>query len=170
VRISECREEDVVLLDAHMPSLGAAASHHAARFARHRVGASTLLVAWRDGVPVGSCEVLWNGCEAPEVRAAHPDCPEINGLGLWPETLRTQSVGTALIHAAEDLVRERGGDSVGLGVEKNTPRTEALYKDLGYRPSTPYLNCWCYQDSRGETHRVADACKFMIKRLHAAAD
>lgn len=162
MRISECREEDVALLDAHMPSLGAA-SHHAPRFARHREGVSTFLVAWRDGVPVGSCEVLWNGCEAPEVRAVHPGCAEINGLGLWPETLRSQSVGTSLIEAAEQLVREQGRDCVGLGVEKNNPRTEDLYKSLGYRASTPYLDCWSYEDSEGHLHRVADACIFMVK-------
>jgi GNAT superfamily N-acetyltransferase len=167
MRISECREEDVAVLDKHMPSPGAAYDH-ASRFARHREGVSTFLVAWRDDMPVGSCEVLWNGCRAPEVRAVHPDCSEINGLGLWPETLRSQCVGTALIRAAEQLVLGRGREKIGVGVEKNNPRTQDLYKRLGYRPSTPYLDCGSYEDSEGLTHRVADACTFMVKLLTSA--
>lgn len=167
MRISECREEDIVLLDKHMPSLGAA-PRHTPRFARHCEGVSTFLIAWRESVPVGSCEVLWDGCEAPEVRAVHRDCPEIKGLGLWPETLRAQHVGSALIRAAETHVRQRDLECVGLGVEKNNPRTEDLYKRLGYSPSTPYLDCGTYQDSDGLTHRVADACTFMVKYLGAA--
>jgi ribosomal protein S18 acetylase RimI-like enzyme len=167
MRIRECREEDVALLDEHMPSSGAAGDH-ASRFVRHRDGLSTFLIAWRDGVPVGSCEVLWEGCRAPEVRAVHPDCSEISGLGLWPETLRSQPVGTALIRAAEQLALDRGCFSVGVGVEKNNPRTQDLYKRLGYRPSTPYLDCGSYEDSAGLTHRVADACWFMVKQLTPA--
>jgi ribosomal protein S18 acetylase RimI-like enzyme len=167
MRIRECREEDVALLEEHMPSPGAACDY-ASRFLRHREGASTLLVAWRDELPVGSCEVLWEGCRAPEVRAVHPDCSEISGLGLWPETLRTQRVGTALIRAAEQLALGRGRVKVGVGVEKNNPRTEDLYKRLGYRLSTPYLDCGSYEDSAGLIHRVADACTFMVKQLTTA--
>jgi ribosomal protein S18 acetylase RimI-like enzyme len=167
MQIRECREADVALLEEHMPSPGAACDH-ASRFLRHRKGDTTLLVAWRDGLPVGSCEVIWEGCRAPEVRAVHPDCSEISGLGLWPETLRTQGVGTALIQAAEGLVLARGRIKVGVGVEKNNPRTQDLYKRLGYRDSTPYLDCGSYEDSAGLTHRVADACTFMVKLLQPA--
>lgn len=164
MRISECREEDVVLLDRHMPFLSCGAQHRS-RFDRHRAGTTTLLVAWRDRLPVGSCEVRWDGCEAPEVRSAHPACPEANGIGLWPETLRSEGLAGALLHAAEQYAAERGRTQLGLGVEKNTPRAEALYKRLGYLPSVPYLDCWSYDDGEGQTHRVADACVFMVKSL-----
>lgn len=167
MRVSECREEDVAVLDEHMPSPGAAYDH-ASRFARHREGVSTLLIAWRDGMPVGSCEVQWTGCQAPEVRAVHPDCSEISGLGLWPEALRSPCVGTALIQAAEQLALGRGCVKIGVGVEKNNPRTQDLYKQLGYHLSTPYLDCGSYEDSAGRTHRVADACTFMVKPLTPA--
>ncbi|MET9858001.1 GNAT family N-acetyltransferase [Streptomyces smyrnaeus] len=164
MRISQCREEDLELLDQHMPFRGAA-SHHGARYARQQEGRATFLVAWRERRPVGSCEVRWEGCAAPEVRAAHPGCPEVNGLGVWPETLRSLGVGTALIHEAERLATGRGCQAIGLGVEKNNPRASALYSRLGYRASLPYLDCWSYQDGAGVAHRVADACVFMVKPL-----
>ncbi|MGP3987026.1 GNAT family N-acetyltransferase, partial [Streptomyces sp. 3N207] len=160
MRISQCREEDLDLLDQHMPSRGVT-SHHEARYARHREGSATFLVAWRDRRPVGSCEVRWEGCAAPEVRAVHPDCPEVNGLGIWPETLRSQGIGTALIREAERLAADRGCPIIGLGVEKNNPRADALYRRLGYHASVPYLDCWSYEDGAGVAHRVADACLFM---------
>ncbi|AXK31314.1 GNAT family N-acetyltransferase [Streptomyces armeniacus] len=162
MRITECREGDVELLDRHMPSPGAT-SQHARRFARHVERSGTFLVAWRGELPVGSCEVRWDGCEAPEVRLAHASCPEISGLGVWPEVLRSERTGTALIETAEKLVRGRGHASVGLGVEKNNPRAEALYFRLGYHPSVAYLACWSYEDATGMAHQVADACTFMYK-------
>ncbi|MGP3976364.1 GNAT family N-acetyltransferase [Streptomyces sp. 8N114] len=164
MRISQCREEDLDLLDQHMPSREAT-SHHEARYARHREGRATFLVAWRDRRPVGSCEVRWEGCAAPEVRAVHPDCPEVNGLGIWPETLRSEGIGTALIREAERLAADRGCRVIGLGVEKNNPRAKALYRRLGYHASVPYLDCWSYEDGAGVAHRVADACLFMVKPL-----
>ncbi|NGO72425.1 GNAT family N-acetyltransferase [Streptomyces boncukensis] len=164
MRISECREEDVGLLDKHMPSPGAD-SFHQRRYARQCAGAGTYLVAWRDDLPVGSCEVRWDGCAAPEVQAVHAGCPEVNGLGVWPETLRSQGIGTGLIREAERLATARGCRSIGLGVERNNPRARALYRRLGYRPSTPYLDCWSYADGAGVVHRVADACTYMVKDL-----
>ncbi|MFI8851073.1 GNAT family N-acetyltransferase [Streptomyces sp. 891-h] len=164
MRISQCRQEDLELLDQHMPFRVASAQYEA-RYARQREGRATVLVAWRERRPVGSCEVRWEGCEAPEVRAAHPGCPEVNGLSVWPEALRSLGVGTALIREAERLATGRGCRAIGLGVEKNNPRASALYGRLGYRASVPYLDCWSYQDGAGVAHRVADACVFMVKPL-----
>jgi GNAT superfamily N-acetyltransferase len=164
MRIRECREEDVPLLDRHMPPPGEGFAH-APRYARHCDGTSTFLVAWLGDRPVGSCEIRWEGCTAPEVTAVHPRCPEVSGLGVWPGTLRERGVGEALIGTAERLALGRDRDSIGLGVAKNNPRAEALYKRLGYHPLTPYLDCWSYEDSSGVAHRVADACLFMVKGL-----
>jgi ribosomal protein S18 acetylase RimI-like enzyme len=164
MRISQCREEDLELLDQHMP-FREGVSLHQARYARQQEGVVDFLVAWRDRLPIGHCEVRWEGCAAPEVRAVHPGCPEVNGLGVWPETLRSQGIGTALIREAERLAAGRGCRVIGLGVEKNNPRASALYRRLGYHTSMPYLDCWSYQDGSGVGHRVADACFFMVKPL-----
>ncbi|MFJ7068997.1 GNAT family N-acetyltransferase [Streptomyces sp. NPDC101115] len=161
--ITPCRAGDVALLDRHLPTPGAP-TRHADRFARQEAGTGTYLVAWRHGAPVGFGQVRWDGCAAPEVRAAAGDCPEFNGLDVR-EDLRGQGIGTALIRAAEELVRERGGTLLGLGVGHHNPRAAALYARLGYAPVTAYTDRYAYTDADGVRHERADACTFLVRRL-----
>ncbi|MEU9992731.1 GNAT family N-acetyltransferase [Streptomyces sp. NPDC048045] len=164
MHITECRTEDVVLLDEHLPS-GGATSFHARRFARHTAGSSTYLVAWTDGCPVGNGEVRWNGCTAPEVRAVFADCPEINGLHV-AEPLRGAGIGTALIRHAERLAVQRNTRKIGLGVDDHgNPRAARLHARLGYRPAVRYLDRWSYIDRDGIDHHVEDPCIFLVKDL-----
>ncbi|MFD3665069.1 GNAT family N-acetyltransferase [Streptomyces sp. NPDC058659] len=162
--IRPCRAEDVPVLDRHIPAPGAP-SRHADRFARQEAGAGTYLLAWRDGVPVGHGQVRWDGCAAPEVRAVVGDCPEFNGLDVWPEELRGQGIGTALVRAAEGLVRERGGAALGLGVAHDNPRAAALYARLGYEPVVTYTDRYGRTDAAGRAHACADACTFLVRPL-----
>ncbi|MGW2519832.1 GNAT family N-acetyltransferase [Streptomyces sp. NPDC001617] len=162
--ITVCRAEDLDVLDRLMPS-NSLDGHHAARFARQQAGESSYLLPWLDGRPVGHAEVRWTGCRAPEVRAEHPDCPEINGLFVWPESLRSQGVGTAVIRVAEELARQRGVGVMGLGVGEHNPRAAALYARLGYRPTVSYVDRWSYRDAAGARHECADPCIFLIREL-----
>ncbi|MFH9724706.1 GNAT family N-acetyltransferase [Streptomyces sp. NPDC017254] len=163
--IRPCRAADVPLLDRHLPAPGAP-TRHADRFARQEAGAGTYLLAWRDGVPVGHGQVRWDGCAAPEVRAAVGGCPEFNGLDVRAG-LRGQGIGTALIRAAEELARERGGTLLGLGVGRENPRAAALYARLGYAPVVAYTDPWSRTDAEGRTHACADACVFLVRTLEA---
>jgi GNAT superfamily N-acetyltransferase len=164
MEIFACRAEDLDVLQQFMP-LYSADGHHAARYARQAAGDSTYLVPWLDGRPVGHVEVRWTGCQAPEVRAANPGCPEVNGLFVWPESLRSHGIGTALIRAAEQLARERGTGVMGLGVGDDNPRAAALYARLGYRPTIPYLDRWAYLDADGVRRERADPCTFLVRKL-----
>lgn len=166
MRIAPCTEADVAELDRAIPSPGVV-STHAVRYARQVAGDGTFLVAWLDGRPVGHGEVLWNGCAAPEVRAACPDCPEVNGLGVWPESLRSRGIGTAIVRAAEDLAVRRGIGRLGLGVGADNPRARALYERLGYRPVADYVGRWSYERPAGTVHEVADPCTFLVRVLDA---
>ncbi|MFJ9580213.1 GNAT family N-acetyltransferase [Streptomyces sp. NPDC101191] len=161
--IRPCRAEDIAPLDRHLPAPGAP-TRHADRFARQEAGQGTYLIAWRDGRPAGHGQVRWDGCAAPEVRAAVGDCPEFNGLDVREE-LRGRGVGTALILAAEELARERGRTLLGLGVAHDNPRAAALYARLGYAPVTAYTDRYAYTDPAGLRHACADACTFLVKRL-----
>ncbi|WP_369167903.1 GNAT family N-acetyltransferase [Streptomyces sp. R28] len=159
-----CRAEDIEVLDHFMPSYSVD-GNHAARFGRQEAGDSTYLIPWLDGRPVGHAEVRWTGCAAPEARASRPGCPEINGLFVWPESLRSRGIGTALVRTAERMAKERGIGAMGLGVDDDNPRAAALYARLGYLPTVPYVDRWTRLDSDGVRHEQADACVFLVKVL-----
>ena len=168
MRITVCQAGDVELLDRSMPTPGIE-SHHARRYERQLAGAGTFLLAWRQDHPVGHCEVRWDGCAAAEVRAAVPDCPEINGLAVWPVELRSRGIGTALIGRAESLAARRGLAYIGLGVGHDNPRAEALYARLGYRPVVDYHDRWSYRGTDGPV-QVTDPCTFLVKGLRPEPD
>jgi GNAT superfamily N-acetyltransferase len=164
MEITVCGAADVALLDQYIGSPGAVSSH-ARRFARQGTGGSAYLVAWLDGRPVGHAEVIWGGCAAPEVRAALPGCPEINGLAVWPPRLRSRGIGGALIRRAEELARKRGRTVLGLGVAADNPRAADLYARLGYRRLTDYVDRWSYVDRDGVTCECVELCTFLSKEL-----
>lgn len=166
VKITECRAEDVTLLEHGAPS-DAEPSFHAIRYGRQQDGLSTYLVAWDGARPTGSCEVRWDGPAARDVRETQEDCPEINGLVVWPESMRGRGVGTALINAAESLARERGRRRIGLGVETRNSRAASLYSRLGYSAIASYVDRWSSRDLAGMEHNHADACIFMTKELRS---
>lgn len=166
MRIARCEPDQVAMLDRYIPPRGVTSD--ARRYAHQAEGTSTFLVAWQGDRPVGSCEVRWRGCEAPEARAAYQECPEINGLGVWPESMRSHGIGTALIRAAELLAAQRHLRYIGLGVADDNRRAAALYARLGYRPAMGYLDRWSYEDSSGTVHDEVDRCTFLVKRLSVA--
>lgn len=163
--IKECREPDVELLERHIPSPGKN-RYHEERFHRQRAGLSTFLVGWLDGVPVGSGEVRWQGPDAAEVRRRFPDCPEVNGLIVWPPERRSRGVGTALIAAAEELARRRGRRRLGLAVADGNPRAAALYLRLGYQET----GCWFvgsypFVDDDGVRREIFESCRYLVKPI-----
>jgi GNAT superfamily N-acetyltransferase len=165
VDIRECRAGDVEVLETSDPSPGLT-RYHARRFERQEKGLSTYLIAWADGVPVGRCEIRWCGCDAPEVNERFPDCPELNGLEVWPAALRSHGIGTALISAVECRVRDRGYALLGLGVNDDNPRAAALYLRLGFRETAcHYFDRYFGIDDQGRRLDFADPTRFLVKEL-----
>ena len=164
MEIKECRDGDVELLEQWSPS--GRLCIHAIRFARQQEGLSTFLIAWSQSSPVGSGELKWRGCDAPEVRAALPDCPELNGLQVSPPRLRSRGIGRAIIAHAEDLARQRGLTQLGLGVNYTNERAAALYQRLGFAETgCHYLDRYYYITDDGVRHDVADPAQFLVKEL-----
>ena len=161
VQIRACQQQDAKQLERQNRA-------EPGRFQRQQQGRSTFLVAVSvpDGVPVGMGEIQWDGCEAPEVRQRYPSCPELNGLEVWPADLRSHGIGTAIVHAAEDLARQRGRHQLGLGVNDHNHRAAALYLRLGYQETgCRYLDRYHYIDDNGVRHEVADSTRFLVKPL-----
>lgn len=159
--IRECAEADLPVLERHLP-----APSHDERLRRQRQGLSTVLIAYVDGVPVGAEEILWRGCGEPAVQERYPDCPEINGLGVWPPGQRSRGVGTALIGMAEKLAARRGYRQIGLGVDERNRRAAALYLRIGYhKTGCRYLARYHYVDDTGIRHDGTDPRHFLIKPI-----
>ena len=103
-----------------MPT-GAARRHHR-RFDEQSRGETTYLVAWDDdGVPFGTCEIVWR-----------EDVPAVQALQVWPPERRGGGTGTALMAEAERLARERGATHVKLAVGVDNHEARRLYERLGY--------------------------------------
>ncbi|MFI7141083.1 hypothetical protein ACIBQ5_26160 [Streptomyces massasporeus] len=102
MEIAQCGTEDVEAFGApHAVAQRRRQSRHP--LARQRAGESTYPIPGREGSPVGHPEIRWTGRGAPQVQAALPGCPEINGLFVRPAALRCQGVGTALVHTVGRL-------------------------------------------------------------------
>ncbi|MGW3345005.1 GNAT family N-acetyltransferase [Nonomuraea rubra] len=167
--IRECREDDLVTLERHLPS--GRTRIHEARFHRQQQGSSTFLTAWIGDVPVGHGEIRWGGCAAVEVRERFPGCPELNGLAVWPPERQSSGIGTAVIGAAENVAARRGNRHLGLGVDDHNVRAAALYLRLGYEETgCRYLDRYHYVDDQGVRHDVAEPCRFLIKPLGDSPD
>jgi GNAT superfamily N-acetyltransferase len=163
--IRPCREADLKLLENHLRSRGRPGP--AMGFLQQEEGVATFLVAWCGRIPVGSGQILWQGCLAPEARRRFPGCPELNGLAVW---VRTRGVAAALIHTAESHARRRHRTRLGLGVTDEHPRATAFYRRLGYRETgCRYVDRQRYLDADGVRRDVARPARFLVKPLGLTA-
>jgi GNAT superfamily N-acetyltransferase len=166
VLITECRADDVPVLEAAMPT--GSSRFHERRFARHVSGESTFLVGWLAGNPVAHVEIRWAGCAAPEVQERFPRCPELNGLEIWPPWRRSRGLGTEMITEVERRVAAAGHPRIGLGVGDDNPRAADLYLRLGYAETgCRYLDRYEITDGTGTRRAMADPCRFLVKDLRA---
>ena len=101
--------EEVELVDRHLP------------LDRLEQPGGEWLVAWEEGTPVGHLHLDWQA-----------DPPEVQNVFV-NESHRRRGIAALLSEAAEERVRERGFDSIGLDVDVDAPGPRALYEKLGYR-------------------------------------
>ena len=80
----------------------------------------------------GYVTIKWNA-DYPSFN--QQNIPEISDLNVLPD-FRKNGIGTTLIKASEDMVRERGLKSIGLGVGMTADygHAQRLYIHLGYVP------------------------------------
>jgi GNAT superfamily N-acetyltransferase len=164
VRIQACRTEDLDLLEAGIPS-GPSRFHHR-RLARQERGVSTYLIAWIDGGPHGHAETQWDVGNSTEVTSRFPGCVMISALDVWPASMRSRGIGTALIRAAERQAEIRGFGRIGLGVADDNLRAAAMYLRLGYQESgCRYQDRYEVVGDMGARRVITEPCRFGVKEL-----
>ncbi len=77
------------------------------------------------------------------------------------EQWQSLGVGTILIGALEDVLREQGLATVGLSVELDNPDAARLYRRLGYAATGSTLDGW----SIGPGRSYVTLCRVMTKSL-----
>lgn len=162
--IRECSEMDIDALDRFLPTRPPR-QVHAEHFALQKAGRWTYIVAWDEDVPVGVGVIRWEGWSDETARATVPDCPELTNLQVH-EARRRSGVGTALIEAAEELVRARGFSRIGVEVADDNPKAAKLYARLGYadtglRSESRYM----YPDDSGVPREMVEYNALLVKAL-----
>ena len=151
VVVRRCEAVDVEPITATEPP-GARVAERL--FARQERGESLFLVAWLDGVPVGSGEV---------VLAARRELRNLHVIDAY----RGRGIGTAVIRAAEEASVEAGTLSIGVGADNPTARR--LYERLGYRGTGELTTTtYSYVDTDGE-HEATETDERLEKRLDKAS-
>ncbi len=127
----------------------------------NRVGlgaADYLAVCPPSGLPIALGGVIWT---------------EIPGAGtLWQLSvfgeLRSCGIGTILIGALEQRIRERGLSRAELGVEDENPRARLLYERLGYVAYGREPDSWDVPAADGSASRHETMVTLMRKELRPA--
>lgn len=154
--IREAQPDDIPALERVNP-LGGAAHHD--RVVREHGMPVRLLVADEAGEVVGYAYILtamppfWTPRYVPQLvdLQVREDC-------------RSRGYGSALVRAAEALIRAEGGTLLYLAVDPDhNPRALALYRRLGYQAldEHPVDESWEFSDSAGVVHRGVDHVIYM---------
>ncbi len=76
-----------------------------------------------------------------------------------------RGLGTMLMDAAEERLRQRGMDTASIGVEKDNRDARSLYERQGYRIIAEDPGCWSYIDHLGRRQEVSEPAWLMEKKL-----
>jgi len=154
------REGDAPLLEWHGgPDLR---RFYETQWVAQSEGRVTAVIADLNSFPIGQSAIHWHG------KPTHPHLPDIQSLRVFA-AFRGLGIGTLLLQASENIVRERGFAQVSLSVSLANPKAQRLYERLGYVVTgEPYNDIWHYEDARGETVRKEEMVVDLVKTLAAA--
>lgn len=93
-----------------------------------------------------------------------PDAGTLWQLSVHP-ALRSCGIGTILINALEQRIRDHGLNRAELGVEESNTRARSLYERLGYIAYDRELESWDETAPDGSTSRYETMCTLMRKQL-----
>jgi GNAT superfamily N-acetyltransferase len=136
------------------------------RLDRQCRGRGLLLMACLGDKPVGDVYLWLEPAEEPEIRQLLPGVPILQHLEVC-EDRRNHRIGTALIDAAESVLRRRGHHRVALGVSLDNDGAIRLYLRRGYRQWDHPPIATTYQEflSDGSVRSRPDTCQILVKDL-----
>jgi GNAT superfamily N-acetyltransferase len=124
---------------------------------RVTAGLAEYLVACSpSGLPVGKLGIDY---------ASRPDAGLIHQVAVQ-EMLQSCGIGTLLMQAAEERIRDHGRTHAELGVERHNPRARALYERLGYVAYGAEPEEWDDDQPDGSVVRYRTICTLMRKRIN----
>lgn len=128
--IRRMQKEDPRLLAKAFADMNKTRKQYEQYWRENEEGKRVTLIALFDGIVVGYTNVIWE----PEYEAFRQNAiPEINDMNTV-SNLRRNGIGTRMILAAEDVIRERGRPvaGIGVGVTSDYSIARSLYPKLGY--------------------------------------
>ncbi|MDT7727759.1 MAG: hypothetical protein QOI21_4335 [Actinomycetota bacterium] len=166
VEIRPARDTELRILPAELGDR----EFFADRLTRQADGLGVLLMAWTDGLPIGTVYLWMERADEPEVRAHLTGVPLLNHVEVLA-THRNRLVGTKLVTEAERILAEFGYDRVALAVNIDNTNAERLYKRLGYqRWEHDTVICSAEVRQADGTRKVCpETCYMLVKPLSASS-
>ncbi len=119
-----------------------------AHYARAERGEIVFLVAEANAYPIGQ---VWIDLVNLQAQGAGL----ISALRVIP-TMQNLGIGSLLLRAAEEAIREHRLHTAELGVGKDNPHARRLYERLGYEVVSEIVEQWSYTTPEGEIVHVTE--------------
>lgn len=158
--------ESLALLDLHLANSGIPEMHRE-RFDVQARGRGLYLVAWRQGLPVGYVLIHFRHPPHHASYDRYSYCAYVEALDVGARH-RRQGFAQALMSEAERRAQLSGASTIGLSVGVDNAPARALYRKLGYRPTSmpDYRVSWRYNDPMtGDAKEEGEICSFWTKTL-----
>ena len=131
-------------------------------FREQEEGKRILLIADSNGIPIARLFILFKSQDTDIADG------KVRGY-LYSfyvmEAFRKHGIGTRLIQAAENILRERNFKIATIAVSKTNIDALRLYQHLGYEEFGESSGKWQYRDHRGRLKKVNDPCWLLEKNL-----
>lgn len=161
-KLRDAVSEDLAMLSAIKPTVAL----HRDRMRDADNGYIRYMVAEQEDNIVGFGLIVF---KSPETWTKMRVLPAIVDLYVKPD-LRSQGIGTSMIHEMENTAFGRGCNEIFIGVDPDfNQRAYSLYLRLGYEPldKEPYLEHWSFITSDGELNEGDNWIIYLRKELYS---
>jgi GNAT superfamily N-acetyltransferase len=162
------KEDDIFWLEMLYGDRGR--TKHRERLEMQLDGRVDYLIAWHL-VPVGHLLVMWEGCPDEPIAGMKEREPFLDDLSVLPAA-RKRGVGSTLIRAAEESIRERGFDRAAMTISINNPLSMMIHVKQGWSSAgiEPFVVNRKMTDSRGKVRIWSARVEYLVKDLRQGQD